>query len=208
MVGLLGGTFDPIHTGHIRVARAALAAGLSRVVLVPARQAPHKSGLSTTDPFHRFALAALAAVGETSVGVSSYEVLREEPSYTINTVRYFRDRGAQVALIMGTDSLVEVETWRDCRELLDTAAILAYPRRPFLGDTVAPKLPDWIRGRLAADGAGRPGTVQILAGPPDDVSSTLIRDRIRRSEPLDGLLTPAVEEYVRKNGLYAGGGPV
>jgi len=204
IVGLLGGSFDPVHAGHVRIARAALAAGLSRVMLVPARQPPHKTGATMTDPFHRFALAALATAGEPSLGVSSYEVLREEPSFTINTVRHFRSAGTQVALIMGTDSLVEIETWRDCGELLYSAGVLAYPRRPFDEDAIAKRLPDWIRSRISTDAPGRAGTVGILKGPPDEVSSTIIRDRIRRNLSVNDLVPPAVEEYIHKNGLYAG----
>ncbi len=205
IVGLLGGSFDPIPAGHVRIARAALAAGLSRVLLVPARQPPHKTRARMTDPFHRFALAALATAGEPSLSVSSCEVLREEPSFTIHTVRHFRNAGTQVALIMGTDSLVEIETWRDCRELLDSAGVLAYPRRPFDGEATASQLPAWIRSRLSSGQPGRAGTVEILSGPPDDVSSTMIRDRIRRDLPVKDLVPPAVEEYIHKNGLYADG---
>src|SRR5688572_19796885 len=147
-LGLMGGTFDPVHRGHLRVAEAALRRGLDRVDFVPARRPPHKQRPDMTGPFHRFAMAALATSGRPGLGVSAYEISRDVPSYTIETVRHFSDQGHAVTLIMGSDSLADIETWRECRELLDLARVLVYPRRPALPGSLEDRLPDWVRARM------------------------------------------------------------
>jgi len=203
-IGLLGGTFDPIHRGHVAVARAARRLGLERVVLVPARRPPHKDGRLIASPFHRFALAALAAAGEEGLTVSPYEVSRAEPSYTVLTVRHFIDMGHSVTLVMGTDSLAEIETWRECDEILERSGILAYPRLPWVGADLASLLPAAVGRRVSGDAHGAPGTVGIMQGTPEDVSSTLIRERIERGLSIGDLVPAAVEEYITKNELYNG----
>ena len=198
-LGLLGGTFDPIHRGHVEVAVAALATGLDRVVFVPARKSPHKDRNDIIDPFHRFALAALATAGQEKIGVSSFEVLREGPSYTIDTVRHFTAAGNGVTLVMGTDSLAEVETWRQGHELLDTVDVIAYPRRPFVGPHLQNRLPSWVTDRV-----GR--SIKVLEAEPADVSSTEIRQRLAAGQSIRDLVPEQVEEYILKNSLYGGGG--
>lgn len=208
-LGLLGGTFDPIHSGHVLVARAALECSLDLVVFVPVRRPPHKDRPDILDPFHRFAMVALACAGERTLTVSPVEVARPGPSFTIDTVRYFASAGHQVTLIMGTDSLAEIESWRESRDLLDLADVIAYPRRPELGDRLAGALPAWIASRLvdspeACNEAALAGrrSVLCLDRKPDDTSSTEIRSLLRSDRPVTGLLPKATEEYIRKQGLY------
>ncbi|HET9480926.1 MAG TPA: nicotinate (nicotinamide) nucleotide adenylyltransferase, partial [Candidatus Polarisedimenticolia bacterium] len=151
-IGILGGTFDPIHRGHLRVAQAAAAAGVDLVALMPVRRPPHKDRDDIAGAYHRFAMAALAAAGERKVTVSTFEVTREAPSYTIDTVRHFVGAGHQVCLIMGSDSLSEIESWRDCRTLIEMAGVIVYPRRPLVPGVLEAKLPDWLRERWAPEG--------------------------------------------------------
>jgi nicotinate-nucleotide adenylyltransferase len=191
------------------VARAALECSLDRVVFIPVRRPPHKDRSDILDPFHRFAMVALACTGEPALAVSAFEVARPGPSFTIDTVRYFVSAGHQVTLIMGTDSLAEIEGWRESRDLLDLADVIAYPRRPELGERLAGSLPAWIASRTvrtseARDEAGRAGkrSVLCLDREPDDTSSTGIRDLLRSGRPVTGLLPPGTEEYIRKQGLY------
>ncbi|HKY32984.1 MAG TPA: nicotinate-nucleotide adenylyltransferase [Candidatus Polarisedimenticolia bacterium] len=202
-LGLLGGTFDPVHRGHVELARSAGAQGLDAVILVPARRPPHKPGAGMAGAFHRFAMAALAAQGSPKLRVSSFELEREGPSYTIETARHFAQEGHDVTLIMGSDSLAELESWREARALVELARVLVYPRRPALRPGVETRLPGWIRDRLEGP---RPGIVWMDAAP-DDVSSSDIRERLRRGQAVAGMMPPPVEEYVAKHGLYAGGRP-
>lgn len=201
-LGLMGGTFDPVHRGHQRVAAAALECGLDRVLLVPTRRPPHKEARDISDSYHRFAMAALATAGRDRIGVSAWEVTRDAPSYTIDTVRHFSSAGHEVILIVGTDSLAELETWRDARALIEESGVAAYPRRPLTPDRLEEALPGWIRQKISAEATAGRGRVTMLKGEPDDTSATGIRGMIRGSRPVTGLLDPAVEEYILKQGLY------
>jgi len=189
-LGLLGGTFDPPHRGHVAVGLAALRAGLDRVALVPARRPPHKDPVGITAPFHRFAMAALAVDGEERLVVSAFEVMREGPSYTIETVEHYLAAGHEVTLIMGADSLAEIETWKEADRLASLARIAVYPRAG-----VDPEL-----------AAGTPGAAGLLRleGPAVDVSSTDVRRRAGAGEPLEGLVPAAVARYIHKHRLYQG----
>ena len=196
----MGGTFDPIHNGHMLVARAALRLGLDRVELVPARQPPHKTRRDISDPYQRYAMAALASVGEPRIGVSSIEVVREGPSFSIDTARWFTKPGTELFLIMGSDSLAEIDTWRECRSLLELARVLVYPRRPFASqpfDQFVGTLPEWVLRKREQ------GAIITLEGPTDDISSTELRDMVRQGRPVADHLPQAVAEFISKNGLYA-----
>ena len=198
-LGLMGGTFDPIHNGHLRVARAALESGLDRVDFVPAHRPPHKTREDITSPYQRFAMAALATVSESRLGVSAFEVAREGVSFTIDTVRSFAGRGHELFLIMGSDSLAEIDTWRECRDLLELAGLRVYSRRPVLMrplDQFKTRLPEWVRARWDA------GSIVELPGPPEDVSSTGIRDLVRSRRSASHLMPPAVDEFITKHHLY------
>lgn len=198
-LGLMGGTFDPIHNGHLKVARAAAGLGLDRVALVPARLPPHKDRVDLADPFHRFAMSALATIGDDRLCVSACEVAREGPSYTIETVRSFIEDGMDVTLIMGSDSLAEIETWRDCHELLDLVQVIVYPRAPMLAAQLEQRLPDWVM-RLWKGGA-----IVYLDGSIDETSSTVIRSLLREGRPAVGLLPAEVARYISKHRLYVEG---
>jgi nicotinate-nucleotide adenylyltransferase len=199
-LALMGGTFDPIHRGHLQVARAALSASreIDRVDFIPARQAPHKMRGPVAGPFDRFAMAALATAGDLRLGVSDFELTREHPSWTIETVRHVTAQGHDVTLIMGSDSLADFESWRESRELLERARVLVYPRRPAIGETLASRLPAWIRDLMAPPDPA----ITLLEEVPDDVSSSDIRSRLRAGESITGLTPSTVEEYIRKHQLY------
>ena len=175
---------------------------MDRVLLVPARRPPHKERWGILDPFHRFAMVALATASDERLGVSPFELARTETSYTIETVRHFLGAGHQVTLIMGSDSLVELESWRECRALLDLAGILAYPRTPYLPADLPSHLPAWIRSRLDPGWAGS-GAIRVLDGSPVDASSTEIRDRLTAGRAVTGLVPEVTAAYIRKHGLYA-----
>lgn len=198
-IGIMGGTFDPIHNGHLVVARAALRLGLERVALVPARLPPHKDREDIADPFHRFAMIALAAAEDDGLRVSACEVARQGPSYTIETVRRFIASGMDVTLIMGSDSLAEIETWRECRELLDLADVIVYPRAPIVAPELWRRLPGWVNEKLNA------GSIRYVDAPVDRTSSTEVRRLLRQGLPAAGLLPAAVSRYIVRHRLYVEG---
>lgn len=200
-LGLFGGSFDPIHNGHLKVARCALGHGLDRVVLIPARRSPHKDERDVIDPFHRFALVALAAVEWDGLRVSSYEMMRDGPSYTIDTVRHFLAGGHRVTLIMGSDSLAEIATWRSCRELLDSVGVLAYPRDPFIGAPLRSGLPEWVQERIL-EAPPSEGKISLLSEEPADVSSTMVRGFLQEGRSIEGLVPDTVRRFILGNGLY------
>lgn len=198
-LGLMGGTFDPIHNGHLRVARAAAKLGLDRVALVPVRLPPHKDRADLADPFHRFAMSALATIGDEKLCVSACEVAREGPSYTIETVRHFIAAGMDVTLIMGSDSLAEIETWRECRALLELVQVIVYPRAPILAAELEQRLPDWVM-RLWKGGA-----IVYIDGSVDETSSTVVRRLLKAGGPAADLLPAEVAQYIIKHRLYVEG---
>ncbi|MBI3722863.1 nicotinate (nicotinamide) nucleotide adenylyltransferase [bacterium] len=199
--GILGGSFNPIHNGHLAIARAARAAlGLDRVVLVISARPPHKQGDTTlAPPEDRLAMARLAVLGEKGLEVSDLELEREGPSYTIDTVRSFlrEDAGGEVHFIVGADGLSLLSSWKEIHELLRIGgfAVVARPgfdpreeierARPALGADAAERL---LRG--------------ILPMTPVAVSATEIRARVEEGRSIEGLVPEAVREYISARGLY------
>jgi nicotinate-nucleotide adenylyltransferase len=186
-VGLLGGTFDPIHLGHLRAAenvREALS--LDRVVFVPARTPPHGKGPRAT-PLDRYAMVALATSGHPSFDASDVELLREGPSYTVDTVaEWIRDHAEdKVVLVVGADTYPEMVTWKEPERLFALCPI-AVAARP--GETVS--------GSIGAPQA------EIVAGPGLPISSTEIRRRVGSGCSVRYLVPDAVADYIAKRGLY------
>jgi nicotinate-nucleotide adenylyltransferase len=193
-LGLLGGSFDPIHAGHIAVAEAALRLRhLDRVLLVPAGQAPHKARGGA--PFeHRLAMTRLAAEGHPGLDVLDLEGRREGPSYTVDTLRELRrlHPGAELELLVGADMLEDLPRWREAAEVVRLVQVVGFGRPGASPDGA----------RQAFDKAFGPGRHAWLDLEPADISSTEIRRRLGAGEAVQGLLDPRVEAYTRKNGLY------
>ncbi len=198
MWALLGGSFDPIHEGHLAMARAARdVAGCERVILMVARHPPHKRG-NVAPPEERLAMVRLAIESEAGLEASDLELLREGPSYTIDTVRELKARHPEVewALVLGSDSLPDFPKWRDAAALLRETRPLVVPRRGTGREVLAPLgrvLGDDLAGRLAS------GWLDVAEV---DVSSTDVRARLVRSAPAGPHLPAAVERYARARGLY------
>ncbi len=211
-LGILGGTFDPVHNGHIAMARAALAgAGLDRVLLIPCARPPHKDRPALTDGYRRFAMLALALGDERSIHASPIELQRGGVSFTIDTLRHLAAEAPKkdLFLILGSDSFVEMETWRSFREILSLAAILVAPRAGADDAWIREKAPRDLQGRLLPPGGlarGAPGdgppAAALLGMQPVDVSSTQIRARLREGRPVSGLVPASVETYIRRQELY------
>ncbi len=198
-LGLYGGSFDPVHYGHLRPVREALAAlELDRVIYLPTAQPPHKDRQMAPAPA-RYAMVEMALLREERCYASPFE-MRPDAAYTIDTLRHFRDvePAAELYLIVGADSFAALPSWREWRGILEITR-LAVLERPGAELDVATLVPE-LREALTSDRARR------ISNVPVHLSSTEVRHAIASgAEDLAGLMPPLVLDYVRKYGLYRGG---
>jgi nicotinate-nucleotide adenylyltransferase len=209
-LGVLGGTFDPIHLGHLAVAReAANALGLDEVQLLPSRTPPHRPIDPSASAFHRFAMVALAAAVDERLVASDLELARPGPSYTADTLRALGRTGLegwQIFFLTGADAFAEIATWREYPSVLDLANFVVCSRAGVAASSLADHLPD-LAPRMTRTGAGSVGRgpetlVFLLDCATPDVSSTDIRARARAGRPLAGLVPPEVDHHIRRHALY------
>jgi nicotinate-nucleotide adenylyltransferase len=187
-IGLYGGSFDPVHLGHLLVAQAAREeAGLDQVVFVPAAQSPFKPDRQVSAGPIRAQMLRLALAGKTYCEVDLQELERGGVSYTIDTVRHYSTRfpGAQIFYIIGADHVPLLPKWREAAELARLLEFLVVPRP----GEAAPEFPRGFRGRQ-------------LKGFPIALSASEIRGRVRSGLAVDLLVGPAVAEAIRHNALY------
>ncbi len=213
-VALFGGTFDPIHCGHLSAARAARERfELDRVYFIPAGRPPHRLGNRLTAFEHRYAMVALACAGEPAFVPSLAESpARRGVHYSIETVRRFRrELGARARLffLIGADAFLELPSWRQWRALLDRANFLIVSRPGFPLERVAQVLPaELVRGRTANGPVQAQGfrlrqtTAWVLADVWEPVSATEVRRRASKGESLTGLAPPLVADYITQQRLY------
>ncbi len=196
-IGIFGGTFDPVHDGHvIPVARAADRFGLERVLWIPARLSPHK-GAPPTDARHRVSMLALALAGRSDWTLSFDELDREPPSYTVDTLRalsapFLRD---ELWLLMGTDALASFGRWKDPEEIVRLARVAAFHREPFVGEGLRVPPVEGLENRL-----------EVFDGGSFRISSTDLRDELGRGGSPAGRVPEPVAEYLTKHRLYRGVG--
>ncbi len=198
-IGILGGTFDPIHLGHLEAASAARRElSLDRILILPARTPPHRSIEPRASVFHRFAMAALAAA-ERDMIVSDLELQREGPSFTALTLEALHRDGyapSHLYFITGSDAFAEVNTWYDYPRILGLAnfVVVSRPGAPRPADLIPnpqSPVPDPIR----------PTVLSVEADTPN-VSSTEIRRRVGAGEPIESLVPSSVAGHIRRNRLY------
>jgi nicotinate-nucleotide adenylyltransferase len=195
-IGVLGGTFDPPHIGHLIVASEALwQLRLDVVRLVPARVPPHKPGGAHADPERRAAWLERAVAGHPGLEVSRIELDREGPSYTADTLEAMAaaDPGAALWFVLGADQLAGLPGWRDPERILAAARLAVVPRAG-------------LDVRAIADEVA-PGRADLLDVPEIGVSSSMIRERVAAGRPIRFLVPPEVEESLRREGLVASDGP-
>lgn len=200
-LGVLGGTFDPIHLGHVAAGEAAQRAlGLDELILVPSRIPPHRSSPATASPADRFAMAELAAEGHPGWSASFLEIKREGPSFTYDTLTELRAaRRSQIFFITGADAFAEIATWSRYPAVLDLANFVVVSRPGITLDSLRERVPS------AFDRSSTAQTRVILVeAHTPDVSSTDIRRRVRAGEPLSGLVPSAVADYIHAHRLYLG----
>jgi nicotinate-nucleotide adenylyltransferase len=206
-LGVLGGTFDPIHHGHLRAGEAAeRVLELGEIRIVPAHDPPHRSADPRASAFHRFALAALAIDGKAAWRLSDAELRRAGPSYTAHTLRALHAEGwqpSQIFFILGSDAFAEIETWYDFPAVLDDANFAIMARKGTPG-TVARATADRLTARRAdpAESAPKPTAFFFIDAATPEISSTLIRTRLAARLPIDDLVPPPVAHYIRNHGLY------
>ncbi len=214
-VGILGGTFDPVHDGHLAAAFAAAeAVGLDEVLFVPSHEPPHRIPSPRASAYHRFAMVALAVAVDGRFSASDLELTRPGPSFTSDTLRGLRKPGLdawQLFFITGTDAFAEIATWRDYPALLDLANFVVISRPGQTLDKLASRLPDLAQRMQCVETRGDwhpdPGSTRIVlveAATPD-VSSTEIRERLAAGGALTGLVPSSVDRHIRRHRLYDGG---
>jgi nicotinate-nucleotide adenylyltransferase len=207
-LGILGGTFDPIHCGHLDLGRAAeRALGLTGVLVVTSNIPPHRPSPSASS-YHRFAMSALSVVGLPGWRASDLELRSGSRSFTIDTLRALNESGLEppdLAFIIGADAFADIRTWKDYPGILDRAnfAVVSRPGHP-AGDltTAIPEL----RDRMIvppAEPARRSTVIFLIDARTADVSSTAIRQRLARRETIAGLVPPLVEQHIVQHGLYS-----
>jgi nicotinate-nucleotide adenylyltransferase len=207
-IGILGGTFDPIHWGHLEAAFAAESSlNLMRVLVIPSSMPPHRPQPYASS-FHRFAMASFAVAGRAGWRVSDLELRDEARSYTSATLQKFHERGykaSELYFIVGSDAFADIMSWMNYPLILDMAhfAVVSRPGHPI--DDIPHRLPQlasrMVRPPLDAISHIDPMIVLIDA-PTADVSSSAIRDRRARGESLATLVPDPVRQHIEQHGLY------
>ena len=211
-VGILGGTFDPVHNGHLAVAEAVREAlTLSSVLFLPAFLPPHKPTYTISAFHHRAAMLDLAVAGRPGFQVSRLEAQRQGPSYSIDTLRTLRrSLGKEIDLffIIGMDAFAEVFTWKEKGRLLDYAGFVVVGRpdysRQSCEQTVAANFPGYAFDEILGGWRGEAGRGSIHPVPmqPIKVSSTEVREAVRQGRSVRALVPGAVADYIKAQGLY------
>jgi nicotinate-nucleotide adenylyltransferase len=197
-VAIMGGTFDPIHFGHLVTAEAArVQYGFDYVIFIPSGQPPHKAGKKITSATHRYIMTVLATMSNSYFRVSSVEIEREGPSYTIDTLMHFREQygtGVELYFITGADAMQEILTWKAVPEILSICQFIAATRPGY-------RLAELERVKEAI-GAISKERIHCVATPEIDISSTVIRERLKERKSIKYLVPETVEHYIYKQGLY------
>jgi nicotinate-nucleotide adenylyltransferase len=209
-LGILGGTFDPIHLGHLDAGDAACAAlSLDAVLLIPAHDPPHRPIDPRASVYHRFALVSLAIAGRDAYRVSDMELVRQGPSYTADTLRSLHAEGwraSQLFFILGTDAFAEIAAWYGFPSFLDLAHFVVIARPGTTIETAAARTPQ-LRARMCGAPHGEnvadaPSRIFLVETQTHDVSSSAIRERIAAAQPIDDLVPAPVARHILKHHLY------
>ena len=200
-IGILGGTFDPIHFGHLAIAEEARdRLDLDRVILIPAGRPWLKSDQMVTSAAHRLAMVRLAIEDRPGLEVSTIEVDRPGPTYTVDTLAELREElgsGVELYLVLGMDSVRELRRWRYPERLFDLCTVVAVSR---------PDSPDVSSAEIEDSFTAARGRIRMVRGPMLDISATGIRLRVAEGRSISDSVPSSVERYIREHGLYLVGG--
>ena len=208
-VGILGGTFDPIHVGHLDLGQAAeTALSLTRVFVVPAHIPPHRSEPSASS-YHRFAMVALSLAGRGRWQGLDVELRSQLPSYTTDTLRHFHEWGfapSELFFLTGADAFLEIATWKDYPGILSRANF-AVVSRPGCSAAELPRRLPALASRMKQapfeqHQADAP-VIFLIDAATADVSATAIRRRRAEGQSIAGLVVPAVQQHIEQHDLYA-----
>jgi nicotinate-nucleotide adenylyltransferase len=194
-LAIMGGTFDPIHYGHLVTAEAARSKfNLDKVVFVPSGKPPHKKEQEISSAEHRMQMTVLATITNKYFDVSKVELERQGYSYAIDTVRHFRQAyrlKTEIFFITGADAILEILSWKNVDDLIDECQFIAATRPGYEQKDVAKLLPEKITSRI-----------MTISVPALAISSTDIRRRVRENQPIKYLLPEQVEDYIYKHKIY------
>ena len=196
-IGIFGGTFDPVHLGHVSLAEDACEqAGLKEVIMVPARIQPFKQDKHTASGHDRLRMLALEAEGNDRITVSSYELDNEGVSYTYLTLRAMQERHPddELYFICGADSLLKIHTWMNADELLTSYSYIIGARPGYKENEVQ----EQIQRLHETYGTN----IILINNKQMDISSTEIRDRLAAGQSASDLISPKVERYIKEHELY------
>ena len=192
-LGVMGGTFDPLHVGHLAIAEEARETlGLDRILFVPAARPPHKAGDDVTAIDHRVAMVELAIGDNPAFALSRVELDRPGPSYTVDTVEDLAGEG-ELTLILSAETFAELPTWHEPDRIFESARVAVVPREGY---------PAADPGWLATAFPGRESRVTYLDGPLFGLSSTAIRERVAAGRSIRYLVPAGVEDYIAEHRLY------
>lgn len=196
-IGIIGGTFDPIHYGHLIAAQwAKEELNLDKVIFMPAANPPHKESQKITDEKYRYAMVSLAIKDNRDFLISDHEIKRGGKSYTIDTLKHFKKvyPDSELYFIMGLDSLLSLNTWRDVEGLMKLCTFVVATRPGYAiepDDKIYEKLPEGIGEK-----------VRFLEIPGIEISSTLIRERLKQGKSIKYLVPEVIERFIYENNIY------
>ena len=207
-IGILGGTFDPFHCGHLDVGTSAeKALGLTRLFVITSNIPPHRPQ-AFASAYHRFAMVSFAVSTRPGWRAADLELRSEKPSFTSETLAKFRERGyaaSELFFVIGADAFADIGAWRDYPAILDATHFAVVSRPGFPVEQLPHRLP-----RLASRMARPPldplsqlePMILLIDAPTADVSSTTIRSRIGAGDSIAGLVPPGVQQHIEQHGLY------
>ncbi len=186
-VGIYGGTFDPIHLGHLITASSVKEIrNLSEIIFVPTNKSPLKLDVESASTKNRFEMTQLAVEKHDGFSVSDYEVGKTDISYTIKTIKYFKEKYENIELIIGYDNFLIFEKWHKWDEILNLVDIVVLRR--FYEDAIEPKI--------------KSDKFIFVESPTIQISSSMIRKRVSNNLPIDFLVSSEVSKYISDNNLY------